>query len=365
MQFVKTDNLKIGMRLARPIYNKKGVLLFERDSKLSAQAIESVKNFNLLGLYILEPAEPVPPMTEEDLEFERFQTMAIFSIREELEKILATGKQTRVQSVVSMIIKNYGHLENKISFYQSLRSREDYVYKHSLNVAILCAMITHIMKMKREEQHQAVTAAVVHDIGKLSRVEEIVDSDSETDDSRRKMVAAQLNAMEMIEHILPEGESIRRICTQAVTAQEEFYRGAGDASKLLPTARVLLVANRYDELTAMKLDGTAESEVKALQEFMDHPEVYDPKVVSALVSAVNILFPGVSVELSTGEKALVLVGNENDVLRPMVLSFLDNNILDLSLPVNKDIRIVDVMKTLDNRYIMDNEALERMGFQQS
>lgn len=60
MKFIRVDDLKIGMRLARPIYSKKGVLLFERDSCLTPHAIESVKNFGLLGIYILEPAEPLP-----------------------------------------------------------------------------------------------------------------------------------------------------------------------------------------------------------------------------------------------------------------------------------------------------------------
>lgn len=72
------------MRLGKPIYNKNGVLLYDRDTKLTMQAIYGIKNFRLLGLYILEPAEPVPPMSEDDINFERFQTMAVFSIREDL-----------------------------------------------------------------------------------------------------------------------------------------------------------------------------------------------------------------------------------------------------------------------------------------
>jgi hypothetical protein len=62
MLFVKVDELKPGMRLGKPIYNKNGVLLYDRDTKLTMQAIYGIKNFRLLGLYILEPAEPVPPM---------------------------------------------------------------------------------------------------------------------------------------------------------------------------------------------------------------------------------------------------------------------------------------------------------------
>ena len=59
MLFVKTEDLKPGMRLAN--------------------------NFGLIGIYILEPAEPVPPMSEDDIEFERFQAMSIFEIKEILD----------------------------------------------------------------------------------------------------------------------------------------------------------------------------------------------------------------------------------------------------------------------------------------
>ena len=68
MIFVKADELKKGMRLAKPIYNKNGVMLYERDSRLTEQGIISIQNFGLIGIYVLEPAEPVPPMSAEDIE---------------------------------------------------------------------------------------------------------------------------------------------------------------------------------------------------------------------------------------------------------------------------------------------------------
>ena len=87
MSFVKADELKKGMRLAKPIYNKNGVMLYERDSRLTEQGIVSIQNFGLIGIYVLEPAEPVPPMSAEDIEFERYQTMAVFAIKEILDAV--------------------------------------------------------------------------------------------------------------------------------------------------------------------------------------------------------------------------------------------------------------------------------------
>lgn len=353
MHFVRTEDLKTEMRLARPIYSQKGVLLFERNSKLSPLAIESVKNFGLLGIYSLEPAEPLPPMTEEDLEFERFQMMSIFSIQEEVRKIMATGSQSRMNMIANMIIKKFGHLDNKINFCQNLRSKEDYVYRHSLNTAILCAMITHKVNVRLDVQLMTVIAAIVHDIGKIQQAGDLAYREDLSKEEKEKLLSAQLQADELIENAFTtDGAGIRRICHQAV-------QSPSDRTKMVIGAKILAVANRYDELTAMSLGGESKSEVGALKELMEQDELYDPQAVRALIDSIHILFPGVSVELNNGEKALVLVENKKDILRPVLLSFQDNRIIDLGLRVNEKIQIVDIMKTLDNRYIMNTEALKK------
>lgn len=363
MKFIRVDNLKIGMRLARPIYSKKGVLLFERNSLLTPQAIESVHNFGLLGIYILEPAEPLPPMFEEDLEFERFQTATVFTLQDETAKILDRKGQNKLSGLAGVLIKRYGHLSKKVNFYQNLRSREDYVYGHSLNVAILCAMMTHVLNVKLEEQTQTVCAALCHDIGRVRVMNDDSFEMQMSEEAMNWLYHGQTISSDLIEEAFPNGAGIRRICMQALKVQMDMFHGDyKQDAKLSVGARILLVANRYDELTAMDLDGHTESEVKALQEFMDYPDIYDPKVVDALTSSINILFPGVSIELSNGEKALVLAENTRDILRPVVLSFKDNRIIDLSLRANRNIQVKDIMKTLDNRYIMDMETLREAGY---
>ncbi len=365
MIFVKVEDLKVGMRLARPIYSKKGVLLYERNSKLTIQGIDSVRNFGLLGIYVLEPAEPLPPMSEEDLEFERFQTMCIFLLKEEVEKILGGEKQNKLLNLINMLIKRYGYIDGKSSFYQNLRSKDDYVYRHSLNVAILCAMMAKKLGMRMDEQVQVVGAALLHDIGRISVMDDrsfTMNMDMET---QRFLLSAQNNAADLIESSFSDGGPVRRICMQALKVQVDDMQGnLKDGMKLVLGAKILLVANRYDEITAMDLEGNTESEVKALYEFMEKSKMYDFQVVDALTDSIKILFPGVSIVLSTGEKALVIKENPENVLRPVVLTFEDNSVIDLSLRVNYDIRIVDIMKTLDNRYIIDEETLRQAGYLQ-
>ena len=361
MRFIKTEDLKTGMRLARPIYNKNGVLLYERNSKLTQQGIYSVRNFGLLGIFILEPAEPVPPMTRSDIEFERFQTMCVFSIREELDVIAESGRAQRMEMIASDIIRNYGHLDEKINFMQNLRSKEDYIYKHSLNVAILCAMIAHVMNMRVEEQMETVQAALVHDIGKLMHFES--NGEAEGAAVEMPMAAREVAGHELLDTAFATRPNIKRICSQAQKMLASMQTGEDISSiRLVNGARVLAVAETYDRMTAMKFEEEPASEVAALKFLLDNPEIFHSKVVEALISSINILVPGVSVELNTGEKALVLTSNEMDILRPMILMFRDNSIVDLSdMDLYEDLEIKDIMKTLDNRHVMDMDLLKRSG----
>lgn len=366
MIFVKRDDLKTGMRLARPIYNKNGVLLYERNSKLTTQSINSIKNFGLIGIFVLEPAEPVPPMTRDDIEFERFQTMCVFSIREELDNILLKSRTAKIQVLTSNIIRYYGHLDRKVTFMQNLRSKEDYIYKHSLNVAILCALITHTMKLTVSEQLDTVTAAIVHDIGKLSAPKEIMLQDEWNDAEKERIKAAEIAGFGLIEHVFAATPNIKRICVQTqnnldcLAADKE-----NDMSKMVIGAKVLSVAETFDTMTAVQIDAVeASSEVAALKFLQNKSKYFDEKVVTALCRSINILFPGVSVELNTGDKGLVLVENPVNILKPLILTFGDNRLIDLSHHAYEGhLEIKDVMKTMDNRYVMNMDLLKRQGIE--
>ena len=356
MLFVKVDELKAGMRLGKPIYNKNGVLLYDRDTKLTMQAIYGIKNFGLLGLYILEPAEPLPPMTEDDITFERFQTMAVFSIREDLDLIDSGKKDKGLDWLCSLIIKNYGGLDRKINFVQSLRSSEDFVYKHVLNVAILSAIIAGQMGFPVGRINLLVKAAVLHDIGalKLKQIPDVEDVDDSTKEVIRR------NTQETLTRYGDLDEDVQRLITQ----MQELYtressREIPDALKESVNANILYVADAYDRMTAMKSFEEPTSEVKAVRALLADEERYNKKVVNALIQAINILYPGVCVELTNGEKGLVILGNEENIFEPVVLDFRNNNLYDLSSPsVKEKVQIADVMKTMDNRIKLDHKLLE-------
>ncbi len=351
------------MRIARPIYSKSGVLLHERDAKLTGGSIESVKNFGLLGIYILEPAEPLPPMSEEDIAFEKFEIKTVASLQDEITRLVNTRKQKNLQTLVSQIIRQYGHLDGKVHFYQNLRSRDDYVCRHMFNTAILCAMMGSRMNIPIDDRLILVTAALLHDIGKIGSANPAIYGGETDRDKLASMYNEAIEGCEMLEECFSsDGTKLKRICQQCLRAQKAADLGEElQVKKMVREAKILQVASKYDEITGMSLTGESKSEVKAILEFQDNSDIYDPDAVKALVDSVYILFPGVSVELNTGEKALVINENPDNILKPTVLSFRRNTMMILSDRDYGDIRVVDIMKTLDNRYIMDQSAIHSAG----
>ena len=360
MLFVKRDDLKIGMRLAKPIYNKKGVLLYDRDSKLTMQGIESVKNFGLIGIYVLEPAEPLPPMSEEDMEFERFQSVAEFTIEEELKNILKNKRQSGLYTFADKIISSYGRLDHKINFFQNLRSSEDFVYKHCSNVAILCAMISYQLKLRHDAQIECILAALVHDIGKLnlpkdqSGKQDIFELDEDT------IIKCEYNGIDVIEQVFAATPGVKRNVLQAYNIHEavRHHTELDKNRKTVIGAKILAVAEAFDSLTAMSATEEPKSQLMALKYLMQNEKYYDKNIVHALEQSVFFLSEGSSVELTNGVKGLVLSTNEFDLFKPVILSYADNRIMDLAQTlIFGDIEVVDLVKSFDNRHKIDPSAV--------
>ena len=361
MLFIKSDDLKPGMRLAKPIYNKSGVMLYERNSKLSSQGIVSIMNFGLIGVYILEAAEPVPPMTEDDIEFERFQAMSVFAIKDIMDAICKKKEPKEMYQFANKVLKNYGSLHRKINFIQSIRSKEDYVYKHTLNTAILCAMMTYKLKMEFKYQLDVVVAALLHDIGTLLIPLQLRHKNRAelSQEDIAKINTYHVAALQMFSQNRDLDFDIVKIVTDIIKQLHPEIVKEGEVPEVMPLgAEVLKVAYVYDMMTAMNFDEEPHSEIVAIRHLMNDEVEYNPDVVNALLSSINILSPGVCVEMANGDRGLVIAVNNSNVLEPFVLSFKDNKVHNLGDSREaKEMQIKDIMKTMDNRHVVDNDML--------
>lgn len=347
MLFIRPEELKRGMRLARPVYNDKGVLLYDINTKLTRQRLQGIKNFGLIGVYVLEPAEPAPVLSADDMEFERFQAVAVADLRKYMADLTEGNGVKSIRKLADDIIAGYGKTNGRINFLKSLRSPQDRIYKHSISVALLCAVMSVNMDMPYMEQINVVSAALIHEVGMTMVPAKILQKGSELSDED----AYTINRCEIEGNELIQNDYNIPSITRIIVSQN-FKLMSGKNSedmKLLDGTKVLRVADVFDTLTAMNTDVEPYSDVIAVKYLLSGKEMYDKKAVGALLKGINILNPGVCVELSNGEKGLVISENKEDILKPVVLSFRHNRVYDLENEKNSGVAINDVMKSMDER----------------
>lgn len=365
MKFMKTDDLKPGMRLAKPIYNKDGVLLYERNSALTSPGISSVKNFGLIGIYILEPAEPLPPFSREDQIFEQLQTVYMFKLRECVELIQKRKKLEPLHTFVNDIVKHYGRLDHRVNFNQNLRSGEDFMYKHSISMAILVTMMTAYLKYPVPKQLAMVTAALLYDIGYIYVPKPIMEKGSdELSAADRDLVQQSLERG--LTSLAPYRNDYEYFPLALALMQNYVYADHPDKFALsndkdiMGMINLLRVADQFDQMTAMNVGHEPVSEIAAMRSLKKDPKRYPTLYVSALAQCIHIVPHAANVDLSTGDTGIVLVENNIDFMRPIVLRLSNNTIYDLSQDdVYKEIQILDIMKTMDNRIAVDDETIKQ------
>ena len=362
MKFVKTDDLKAGMRLAKPIYNKNGVLLYDRNSALTAPGIVSIRNFGLFGIYILEPAEPVPPLSREDLEFEQLQTIYMFKLRECFSTIEKRKKIASLPALLTDIMKHYCNLNHRVNFNQNLRSGEDFVYKHAISTAILVAMMSAQLKFAPQKQMAMITTALLYDIGYLHVPKATLEKSNELSAADRDIIQKALErGLEPLSMYRNDFEFFSRslaLMQAYVYADfpEKFTARPDD--ELQQMVQILRVADQFDQLTAMSVGHDPVSEIMAMRTFEKDTDHFPPDITSVLAECIHIVPQAASIDLSSGDKGIVLIENTKDFMRPVILRLSDNQIYDLRQDhVYKYLQITDIMKTMDNRVQMDKETL--------
>ncbi len=362
MRFVKTDELKDGLKLAKPIYNKKGVLLYERGSKLTGQGISAVQNFGLMGVYVLDPAEPPAPMTPEERDFERFQAVSEIKLMVEMAEMIRTGQGKKMRDLAEAYFIECSRATMPISFVQNLRSVEDYVVKHSANVALLSALISRTMGMYIQEQTDVILAALLHEVGKFKLPPILLSKKKYDEKDIEQLKALEMGGFDIIGECFMSMPAIRRTVVQtfkhldALDKEEEKENG-----KMVDTAKVMAVAETFDRLTAVSFTGEPISYISALRYMLDKPEWFDRDVVMALSRSIVFLREGTAVTLTDGKEALVLAPNREDMFKPIVLIFEGNKAVDLSrTAIFRGLEVKDTIKTFDSRYVMDSATIEEL-----
>ena len=373
MRFEETDKIQYGSRIVRPIYNKDGVLLYGSGTKVDAQVLVQLKKLDVFGIYLLDEQEAPIDLTDEEIQFESFQTMQAYVVEEILREVFKDDNAPKkLDEFSEMLVRRFGYTKAPIYFNQSLRSKEDYLSKHALDVAMLTALITgKLNRADLKERIYLVQAALFYDIGRYLAPRDLVTKTGALTGEELKTVRAAMQqgyALVKSNYKYPAG--VRRYLIQLSKDLEirlkEQEGGEHEDQELLEGTKILKVASMYDTLTAVRPYRRPQSPFSAYKYLLGEYREYDEKVVEALGESIHILPSGSYVQLTNGEQGIVIRENPKALQRPTVLGFETNTIYDLSInSVYQRLRVEDTVFTPDNRpkvqQELANQVIQQMG----
>lgn len=343
------DEVQPGMILGRSIYDFAARTLLAEGKELSEELIEKLRKRGYPGIYI-DDEWSKDINIEETISIE-LRMNAVTSLKElDIDAIMDVSRKMVDQILTSSIIS----LD-----IMELKAYDDYVYQHSINVAILSTVIGIGAGYNTEELKDLCLSAMFHDLGKILIDERILNKPGKLNAMENEIVRRH---PQLAYDMLYERWNIPARVKAGVLCHHENEDGSGypnglTGDKINPFAKIIHVADVYDALTSKRPYKEAYSYSEAYEYLMGGcGTLFDKKMVEIFAEYIPVYPKGIIVELSDGRRALVLENSKGNQLRPRV-KFEDGTELDLQEDGNRSLIIMRQcgMRVMTAEEIEENE----------
>lgn len=249
----------------------------------------------------------------------------------ELMKKMMTGSKEAVASAnetVGEMVETFLGDADAIVHLINIKEKDEGIYHHSLNVAVLSIMLGKKIKLSASEMHNLGVAALFHDIGKNSIEKKILKKKPPL--TRAEQAVMQLHPQYGVEILTKSG--VRDAATlRAVSEHHELISGAGypaglKGEQIGKFARIIRIVDYYDNLCNIPDAQARMTPYEALSHIYTKLKTrIDVELFSIFIRSMGIYPPGTVVLLSNGETGIVITINPNNPLKPSLLLY-DPNI---------------------------------------
>lgn len=318
MRYLPIENIKPGMALAQDVYDGSGRMLLSQGQELNEEQIESLDEMGYPGFYIQE-AGTDDILVEEVIKPEIKGQM--LGLVRDLFLNEGDEQERHIRETVTRVVENLMEDGDIMFNMLNLKNYDDYTYFHSVNVAILAAVLGARYGMDECQLCALTTAGLLHDIGKKFLEISILNAKRAlTEEERRIMLQHPKLGYEFIRDNYDFAPGV----LLGVLEHHECYNGEGypmrkSGDEISIYGRIIKLADVYDAMTTKRpyRDPMLPSDV--LEYVMaGNGSEFDPQLVALFVRWIAIYPVGCEVELSDGRGAIVKHNYEGYAQRPVV-----------------------------------------------
>ena len=335
MRYVKAEHLEKGMVLVYSLYDNNEKVLLKANRKLTQNYINRIQQMDIMGLYVFEDDEITEhtPTVSEQTRLKAIKSLKRLNIDDCI--FIANNIVEEIRESESMIVETI-----------NLSTYDNYTYTHSVNVDILSVILGVACGLTDDELKKLSQAALLHDVGKTCVPIEILNKPGKLNEEEWE---------EMRKHprygynMLKDNHDVSSVTRNAILSHHENEDGSGyprglTADRIHLFAKIIHIADVYDALTTKRIYKDAMNPADALEYLMANADrLFDRQLLTIFMEYIAPYPLGVQVELSTGQKAIVVKNNRAMLSRPVVR--LDGGAL-INLLEHLDITIVKLLTNL-------------------
>ena len=254
---LSVKDLKKGMIVAQSIYNNHGGSYLVRGSAITPEYIRQLQKIGIPTVNVTSADPNFQLLPPEDVVQETTRIDAIQHVFEAFQSIEQEGRlDAEAMERVSdnILIDLIQRKENLIQL-TDIRLHDTYTFAHSVNVAILSAMLGLHCHYTKKDLTLLTLGALLHDLGKIGIPAEILTKNTRLTDEEFATIKQhpELGAKRIheMDHILPSTSLLAAIARE----HHEHVDGRGyprglDGEKIHRFAKIVAIADVYDALTS-------------------------------------------------------------------------------------------------------------------
>lgn len=336
MIYVPQFKLKSGMKLASDIelnYKVKSkAFLLKRGTILTKENIDDLVKFGILGVYIEDGR------TNQILDYKFIKESVsaiekIFDVCENTHKILDGNSIKEIEKISETLVRNINRNKGVTIGISDLQTYDENTYLHSLSVTVISIAIGTELKMDNKQLCNLGVSSMLHDIGKVEIPIELISKPAKL--TRDEYDVVKTHAELGANYIIKNDELDRDVYLGVISHHEKFD-GTGYPNGLMKNeipmfGRIIAVADVYDALTAKRPYRNPVKPFEAIEYIMGGAGTsFDYDVVKAFLRKIEPYPIGSHVKLSDGRRGVIIKGNIDNPLRPVLKIVGGNNeVLDL------------------------------------
>lgn len=349
-KLISFNKLEAGMIVARNV-EQNGNVLLRKDLPITDQMIKKIQK-----LYFVGSVEVYDKKTENgQAKVEAKKEAQYNKVEEEFKEI-----SLKLQKTFRQLINENGIAMNEIrEFSQKIQnelnpssiviknivlygSGVDSIYRHSVNVAALSALIGKWIGLEKLQINLLVYSAILHDFGKTKVNREVLKKEATLSKGEFNVIKAHTN---IGYKIIKEIAFLDKSVSYGVLMHHERLDGSGyplglKGEAIHSFAKIIAIADVFDAINSNRGYRGKKLPFEALQLVKNESlGKLDYEYVKIFLEHIVCYYTGEEVVLNTNEKCKIIQMNVNNLEKPLVLK--DGEFIDLEK--DKDLYIKEML----------------------